>query len=571
MLIGADRLFNQPSKISSCSTETEKENDGMGFERILKASEVRSSSKPVKESNDVDSDMVLDQERGPKEDDHLSDLLAFMENKQVSSSRLILPGFMKDDSSQDPIGPLTSLDASDNGEPDGDLCASCKTDTEALPSSPSGSRDFARRLLSQLTGWDLSRSLPGARPALDIERVSPDGVAGVIGSSETNLVDVSTLAIDEALVRDRALVGDKAFDDALVGDKPLNEDLAGDEAISAGFEVESSSVSQVIDVLSVGDLEAPNGGGQVLSSIVSPGILPVLERSLPITETVSDQVESRYAVRNPYFALSFTPDLEKKEEAGSKPILGDVVKIEGLDASASSEIRPIEMTAFSKNAKEDLFSANPNPFSREIPAELEAKREGGGSFDSSLSLSTTDKEGLKGKFSNIINEFVGNTTTDFRPLLSSTPGLPAPEFLPQRGAGSLSHGLVNVVNFLQSNGELKAQVIVDPPSLGRIEVQIHAVPGGSLEASFTVESVAIKDMIKAQVPLLQDLLAQQGISLSQMSVDVRTGDGQRQRWEGNKGLKRGRFSSEGLDIDALGEVAPLARIDLEQGILMWIA
>ncbi|PIE54267.1 MAG: hypothetical protein CSA35_06930 [Dethiosulfovibrio peptidovorans] len=142
------------------------------------------------------------------------------------------------------------------------------------------------------------------------------------------------------------------------------------------------------------------------------------------------------------------------------------------------------------------------------------------------------------------------------------------DILPQKGLPGMAHSVVNVVRFLQANGEVKAQIVVEPPALGRVEIQIHATPGG-MEASLRVDSLAVRDMIRPQVPLLQDLLAEQGITLSGMNIDVRSGDDQRQQWNG--GGKRRRGDNSVAETPVEETESPIARIDLERGLLVWMA
>lgn len=135
----------------------------------------------------------------------------------------------------------------------------------------------------------------------------------------------------------------------------------------------------------------------------------------------------------------------------------------------------------------------------------------------------------------------------------------------QKGPEALSDGVANVVKFINSRGETSAQVIVDPPAIGKVQIEIHATPDG-MEANLRVDNVAVRDMIRNQLPLLQDMLAQQGISLSEMNVDVHSGDGSRGQWA-EKNSSRRNSVDEGEDED----LEFTARIDLEQGLLVWTA
>lgn len=551
MLIGANRLFSQIKSASSPSSE--KETDGVGFDEVLKASEGRISAKSIKGSTKgsvgIDPDTALEGEPSSGEESLLADILAFVESKQPSSFRLAIPDFMKDDFVQDPVGPLTQLDA-DGGatEVDEGLCCPPVGASEGEGASGGGVAVGNRSTWG--VDWKNGKVVP---------------VGSYDLTEEFRFEEASSSDIAKKLEFPDAEFLDMDFVDNPITGSPVDEELG----LVAKVDEDPSGVGKAVDVPLVDEVKGTKDEVEILSSAVLPDLQSASNREQPSIEAASDQIEPAKVDKKPYFALSFSPNPRKKEEAGSESILGVPADSGEPDLSAPTEIKAVDTVALSKSAKEEVFSSNAVPSHREASDQLEVKRDDQSSFDDIFSSSNSEKEGLQGKSSLLSHGLVGNSNADYRSFISSTPGLPAPEFLPQRGVGSLSNGLVNVVKFLQSNGELKAQVIVDPPSLGRVEVQIHAVPGGALEASFSVDNASIRDMIKAQVPLLQDLLAQQGISISQMSVDVRTGDGQRQRWDGTKGSKRGRFAAEG--VDSLEEAVPLARIDLEQGILMWIA
>jgi flagellar hook-length control protein FliK len=79
-------------------------------------------------------------------------------------------------------------------------------------------------------------------------------------------------------------------------------------------------------------------------------------------------------------------------------------------------------------------------------------------------------------------------------------------------------------------------------------------------------------MIKPQIPLLQDMLAQQGISASSVNVDVRQGDDRRSPWRDSIQSVKGRRGRTDEDDDVPEEsIVTVARIDLERGMLQWYA
>ncbi|NCC96243.1 MAG: flagellar hook-length control protein FliK, partial [Synergistales bacterium] len=144
-------------------------------------------------------------------------------------------------------------------------------------------------------------------------------------------------------------------------------------------------------------------------------------------------------------------------------------------------------------------------------------------------------------------------------------------YLPQKGPDALPHGLAQVVRQVMADGTQKATVIIDPPALGRVEVEVRATSTG-IEASFKVDSAQVRDMIKPQIPILQDMLSQNGIVASSISVDIRQGDERRSPWRDSLDSIKLRRRKGAVDE---GEVEitsmEIARIDMERGVLQWYA
>ncbi|SMG29440.1 flagellar hook-length control protein FliK, partial [Dethiosulfovibrio salsuginis] len=144
-------------------------------------------------------------------------------------------------------------------------------------------------------------------------------------------------------------------------------------------------------------------------------------------------------------------------------------------------------------------------------------------------------------------------------------------YLPQKGPDALPHGLVQVVRHVMADGTQKATVIIDPPALGRVEVEVRATSTG-IEASFKVDSAQVREMIKPQIPVLQDMLSQQGIVASSISVDIRQGDERRSPWRDSLDsikLRRRKGASEEEELEI--PLMDTARLDMERGVLQWYA
>ena len=131
----------------------------------------------------------------------------------------------------------------------------------------------------------------------------------------------------------------------------------------------------------------------------------------------------------------------------------------------------------------------------------------------------------------------------------------------------LREGVENVVRFARINGEQRASLIVDPPALGRLTVELASGTSG-LEASIKVSSEQVRYLVQDQIVQLRMSLAQQGVQLAHFSVDVQQDDGRRQQgFERGQGSRRRRGGVSGEDDEAANAVF---RVDLNEGLLHWI-
>lgn len=149
-----------------------------------------------------------------------------------------------------------------------------------------------------------------------------------------------------------------------------------------------------------------------------------------------------------------------------------------------------------------------------------------------------------------------------------TPPLELVKDSPFSHNSTLRSGLENIVRFAKTDGSHKATLIVDPPALGRISVELtHGTSG--IEASIKVSSEHIRQIIQDQLSQLRMSLSQQGVQLTQFSVDVQQDNsGQQQGFQ----QQQPRRALGGNDIpDDTPEDQATFRVDLNQGLLYWVA
>jgi flagellar hook-length control protein FliK len=92
-----------------------------------------------------------------------------------------------------------------------------------------------------------------------------------------------------------------------------------------------------------------------------------------------------------------------------------------------------------------------------------------------------------------------------------------------------------------------------------------------LEASIKVSSEQVRQLIQDQLAQLRWSLSQQGVQLTHFSVDVQQEDGGRQqRGTGRERRRPAGISGVEAGSDVQDEQAGF-RVDLNQGLLYWVA
>jgi flagellar hook-length control protein FliK len=138
-------------------------------------------------------------------------------------------------------------------------------------------------------------------------------------------------------------------------------------------------------------------------------------------------------------------------------------------------------------------------------------------------------------------------------------------------ADKFGEGLRSVMTVMTRDGGAEARIVVEPPALGRVDISLRASESG-VEANFRVDSEELRQMVQKQLDSLKESLQLQGIHVSGMTVDIKNNEGERNR--GNAGAsKKGRRAAArfGGDDEDAGDGARVLRLDLEKGLLHWVA
>ncbi len=88
------------------------------------------------------------------------------------------------------------------------------------------------------------------------------------------------------------------------------------------------------------------------------------------------------------------------------------------------------------------------------------------------------------------------------------------------GSAGWSDGFAQQVTLIVKDGEQSAQLRLDPPNLGPLEVRLSIAPDrdGVAHAQFVSAHAAVREAIEAALPQLRAVLADSGITLGQASV-----------------------------------------------------
>ena len=166
-----------------------------------------------------------------------------------------------------------------------------------------------------------------------------------------------------------------------------------------------------------------------------------------------------------------------------------------------------------------------------------------------------------------------NFQSFFEDVLSSRRTASTPQPLNLRAAYNLNQsetlrdGIVNVVRFIRADGVHKASLIIDPPAIGRISVELTSSTSG-VEASIKVASEQIRQLVQDQLTQLRMNLSQQGVQVAEFTVDVQQDNQQNQGQNQNSSQQENTGAVRGLTADDEPEEL---RVDLQEGLLYWVA
>ncbi|MFE1625571.1 flagellar hook-length control protein FliK [Brevibacillus reuszeri] len=132
-------------------------------------------------------------------------------------------------------------------------------------------------------------------------------------------------------------------------------------------------------------------------------------------------------------------------------------------------------------------------------------------------LLNQDKPGDEGL--TFTNAPVVTTTSQAQPGQTfQQPGIQTHQVHANQLPEQVTHLFVNKMNIKQVNGVHEAKLVLNPQSLGQVDVTIKS-HNGVITAQFHAETQAAKDMLDNQLPQLRAALTQQGLQVDRLEVN----------------------------------------------------
>ena len=102
---------------------------------------------------------------------------------------------------------------------------------------------------------------------------------------------------------------------------------------------------------------------------------------------------------------------------------------------------------------------------------------------------------------------------------------------------------------MAQHGPRSAQIQLDPPELGAMQIRIHVQGQDQVSVSFTSPNPAVRDALEQQMPRLREMMAEQGLNLSEGSISDQSGSGARDEQPGGSSGRSGGYAGQGDEVE----------------------
>ncbi|HHV52405.1 MAG TPA: flagellar hook-length control protein FliK [Synergistaceae bacterium] len=404
----------------------------------------------------------------------------------------------------------------------------------------------------------------GISEAPSPETLLEEGVAetGINPLLSLQVEEVASFLAQRPLADDGAAVSEKRCDGVSVekAQKPsllLFEDAAAnfDDAEGIPLAGELSKCLEKNGFAETDEVETDKND----KGMFVPGDEEPRDKAGPSDDSTDGRVATRIEI-----ASAVEAALEKEELAqGGSPQRGESFASDEKSAESATRHEPFEKkfgetkADFPLKALQETFKAHKN-----APAEGLGARTNDGHPD----LTNVNRS-----FAETFPHLAGRShlplgeTTD---LGRSGPLLPFSVDLEGEGIEAAGNGLGHAIRFIHQGNIDRAYVVVEPPEWGRIQIDLGLSRDG-LEAFIRVENEELAASLRGQIEGLKTALESSGINLAHVAVEAKGGDMGRR--SGDQLEERRRKKASDPHIGEEGVEGAIFQLDLDRGLLCWIA
>lgn len=239
-----------------------------------------------------------------------------------------------------------------------------------------------------------------------------------------------------------------------------------------------------------------------------------------------------------------------RERAGTTAVVADGSNKAGLAANIAlagdTQGKSLQNSADSLPKPALNFAQAGQQGQSAIPLQLRPEALSGFAERAATALQTVSAEmpdGAQASFMHSLRQ-PGQITTSAPQLTVATPA----------GQAAWADEVGSRVMWMIGRAESKAELVLTPPHLGKVEVSIN-LNGDQTTAQFVAATQSARDALEQAMPKLREILAQSGISLGQANVST---SGEQQASGDDRGQRGGRSGIGQSDVDA-GGAAPATR------------
>jgi flagellar hook-length control protein FliK len=113
-------------------------------------------------------------------------------------------------------------------------------------------------------------------------------------------------------------------------------------------------------------------------------------------------------------------------------------------------------------------------------------------------------------------------------------------------------------------GPRSAEIQLDPPELGAMQIRVHIGHGDQVSVTFTSPNAAVRDALEQQMPRLREMFSEQGLDLNQSTVsDQSTRERNDDSPDRRGGGRGGQYAGDegAADVPATAQSVPVGLVD----------